>query len=68
MTQEERLEKKKAYTGPVYEVPAGETPTPCKTCGQSLYWVKTPAGSWMPTEYDGMPHWGFCNRPDEHRK
>ncbi len=64
MTKEERVEKKKAYKGPRYEVPAGDVGKPCEACGVNLHFVKTKAGKDMPVEYDGIPHWGFCSEPE----
>ncbi len=64
MTREERLRRKAEYKGPRYDIPIGDVGRPCKSCGMQLHWVKTSAGKWMPVEYDGMPHWGFCDEPE----
>lgn len=64
MTREQRLAKKAEYKGPRYDVPTGDPGRPCKSCGMNIHWVKTPAGKWMPVEYDGMPHWPFCDEPE----
>ncbi len=64
MTKEERIEKKKTYKGPKYEVLAGDVGRPCKACGVNLHFVPTEnPGKYMPVEYDGIPHWGFCSDP-----
>jgi len=63
VTLEERIEKKKAYKGPKYDIPAGDVGVPCKACGVNLHFVKTVRGAWMPVEYDGIPHFGFCSDP-----
>jgi len=63
MTQKERIEKKKRYTGPKYEVPTGDPGSPCKACGRNLHFVRTKSGVWIPVEYDGIPHFGFCSDP-----
>ena len=68
MTKEERVEKKKAYKGPKYEVPAGDVGKPCEACGVNLHFVQTKTGAWMPTEYDGVPHFGFCSDPGRFSK
>lgn len=65
MTREERLRRKAEYKGPRYDVPAGDVGRPCRSCGITIHWVKTEAGKWMPVEYDGMPHWGFCDEPEK---
>ena len=68
MTREEKIEKKKAYKRPRYEVPQGDVGTPCKACGINLHFVKTERGATMPIEYDGIPHWGFCSEPERFSK
>lgn len=70
MTREERAKKKAEYTGPRYKdrMRPGQVGKPCEECGVQIYWVKTPAGAWMPVEYDGIPHWGFCTNPGRFSK
>ena len=68
MTREKRLEKKATYKGPKYKIPRADVGRPCKSCGITIHWVETPAGKQMPVEYDGMPHWGFCDEPERFKK
>lgn len=70
MDAEERARKKAEYTGPTYKdrIPRGDAGRPCKSCGRTLHWVKTNTGAWMPVEYDGVPHWGFCDDPGQFKK
>ncbi len=56
------------YTGPRYDVPAGDPGRPCKGCGKTIHWVKTPAGKWMPVDWDGTPHWVGCPNRAQFKK
>lgn len=55
--------------------------THCKSCGEPIDWVKTPAGKNMPVDLDQVtvvtkdgqvvvgrtPHWATCPNADQHR-
>lgn len=53
---------------PKYSVPAGDPGRPCKSCGKTIHFVKTPAGKWMPIEWDGTPHWIGCPGREQFKK
>jgi len=54
----------------------------CKGCGESIRWIKTKEGNWMPCEiagFQGMtpdgemvtvfqPHWGNCIKAKQFKK
>lgn len=50
------------------KMPVEASEATCKSCGESIWWIKTLAGKNMPLNASGESHWGTCPSADAHRK
>ena len=51
-----------------YTIPEGAIASPCKGCGEPIYWIKTIRGQNMPLNLDGTSHWATCPKAGEFRQ
>lgn len=51
-----------------YPIPDGYRATPCKGCGEEIYWIKTKTGNNMPLNPDGSSHFASCPKADTFRR
>lgn len=61
-------EEREAPKGPLFEIPAGATSTPCRSCGAPVYWVTTRRGKKMPVNADGTSHFASCPQAGKWRR
>ena len=51
-----------------YKVDTDAPPSKCKSCGATVYWIKTFKGKNMPVNPDGVSHFATCKQADKWRK
>lgn len=56
----------------LFEIPDGATPTTCRSCGDTIFWVLTKNMKRMPVDafgdHRGESHFSTCPQANQHRK
>jgi len=51
-----------------WTLPAGQTPSHCRSCGAHVIWLVSRNGKASPFNHDGINHFATCAQADRWRK